>query len=141
MLQRIQTVYFLLAVILTALPFAGISLFEAVIHGKTLNVHTFDTESHYFYLSQLIEIALLIWTIFSFKNRKRQLILSWIAVAYNVIAVVYSWFKLSQLEGIEGTISIQVGTYLFVAAIIFILLGMNGIKKDNKLIDSLNRLR
>jgi hypothetical protein len=99
----------------------------------------------YFILMIVIALSLIL-SIISFKNRKRQLLLTWVSLIFNLSTaawiIVMSSAITAECTACETTrLTPALGLYLFLAAFPFILLGYFGIRKDKKLIDSLNRLR
>jgi hypothetical protein len=154
MWQRKQTLFLGIALILVCLPFLGLPFFTYSLNELNYQVTAFGLENlvnpevqTQWYFILIIVIALsLILSIFSFKNRKRQLLLTWIAFILNVLTAVWIVMMSSAITvdctSCETTrLTPSIGLFLFLAALPFILLGYFGIRKDKKLIDSLNRLR
>ncbi len=156
MLQRIQTVYLFIAVLLIALPLFGLDLFVLLSEGQSIHIGAFEVvgklkdipfqESNDVYMLQFVLIALVGYVIFSFKNRKRQIFLGWFSLV--LVLVTAAWMVLgafvnaslcAQCQSTSPTP--QVAFYLFVSSCIFIFLAVLAIRKDKKLVDSLNRLR
>ncbi len=154
MIQRIQTLYFIGAVLLIAFPLFMSHFFEISVGSDVLQVNPFQTKNvvtqqitstNYSWIFQLVIIFLLIGTIFSFKNRKRQIRLGWIAFSVHIIST--AWIALStylmtaQTSNVEESISMEMGFFCFASAFLFIFLGIQGVRKDKALVDSLNRIR
>lgn len=82
--------------------------------------------------------------IFLYKKRKQQikicLITALLIVFYYVTTMVYLTTYLNKIPT-EYTLSIQFGIIIPVVALILDLLAMNKIKKDEKLVRSLDRIR
>jgi hypothetical protein len=86
--------------------------------------------------------------IFSFKMRHRQIFLGWILLILNIFSS--AWIVLGAVVepsqcttcGEEAT-NLAFGFVFYAHAIAFVLvfLGIRGVRKDKKTIDSLNRLR
>lgn len=156
MWQRIQTLYFVLVIILMI---AGIILPAAEFYNPTQNI-TYQLDSRGIvqlnaegiaertlsmnpctYLFGMI-LFLTTFCIFSFKDRKKQFRLATVnmlLIVLYVIAlgvfVIYSKNKL----GVDMTL--QYPVVFPVIAIIFNYLAMRGINKDEKLVRSVDRLR
>jgi hypothetical protein len=153
MLQRIQTVYFLMAFIFVSTSLIGNTLFTYTLNEIEFYVTAYGIEnslkptidSKIYYLPILTISLLLLSIIFSFKNRKRQISLSWLALVLNLVTgswIVYSCISVTMCSNCNSTNPVpSVGFYLFQSAFIFILLGILGVRKDKKMVDSLNRLR
>lgn len=154
MWQRKQTLFLGIALIFVCLPFLGIPFFTYSLDEVNFQVTAFGNENLVKpevqtkgYFSLIIIIALsLILSIVSFKNRKRQILLTWISLILNLATAAWIIMMSSAItvecSACETTrLTPAIGLFLYLAAVPFILLGYFGIRKDKKLIDSLNRLR
>ncbi|NDV97010.1 DUF4293 family protein [Dysgonomonas sp. 521] len=153
MIQRIQTIFLLLTAILMGgtfrlpslkissegLKFASISfdsfgMFDAATDYPTWGVAVFAV------LSAILAFV----NIFLYKKRKLQinlgLLTALLIVVYFVTAMVYLNTFLSKISA-EYTLNLQLGIILPVAALIFDFLAVSRIRKDEKLVRSLNRIR
>ncbi|WP_448104781.1 DUF4293 domain-containing protein [Pedobacter panaciterrae] len=79
--------------------------------------------------------------IFQFKNRAMQKRLIMINIVLIVVTAILSALNASLLPGGINGSSIHFGSSLFVLAIIFCLLSIRGIRKDEQLLRSADRLR
>ena len=154
MIQRIQTLYFMVALIAVTLPlfFFEMLVFSGKDGGVTVDAFS-DVSlstgeilaSNYTWMLQLVLIAILILVIFLFKNRKRQMQLAWFAFGLHIISIVWILVESNPIKQLDGhqldSLHLGVGFYIYALAVIFILLGIQGVRKDKALIDSLNRLR
>ncbi|MFT6844822.1 MAG: hypothetical protein ACJAUV_001010 [Flavobacteriales bacterium] len=152
MLQRVQTIYFLLAFAAT-LCFLFLSLAtindelviyanEALLNGKSLN--TAHLPSWLYYILPLICVSFISFCITKYKNRPLQIKLCGASLLLSTVLAVLNFIQLDKLrlhEMPEGTITYGVGSYLPVMAIAFLILGYRGVKKDEDLIRSVDRLR
>lgn len=159
MIQRIQTVYFLIAALLIATTLFGTDIFSfhqvkdmhasayKLVSGgwaeKNEVVRKLD-----FWMLSLVQIIFALMIIFSFKMRHRQIFLGWILLVLNILSS--TWIVLgANVHSAEckmckesaTDLSFGVAFYLHAAAFIFVFLGIRGVRKDKKTIDSLNRLR
>jgi len=154
MIQRIQTVYFLIAALLVATTLFGTDLFSYhQVNGfHATGYHLFrDSEvvkKVDFWMLSTVQIVFALMIIFSFKMRHRQLFLGWILVVLNILSsawIVLGAFAepLNCRSCTEPARDITFGIVFFLhaAAFIFVFLGIRGVRKDKKTIDSLNRLR
>ncbi len=148
MLQRIQTVFFLVAIILLAIPFIGMNLFsiEDPENASTISIYSINVlkknggQNNDWWILLIALIVVIGFTIFKFKNRKQQHFLAWIAFVLAMLTPL--WFFLGAFSLAENhSVNTNFFMYLLFLPMIFILLGIRGIRKDMKLIDSLNRLR
>lgn len=154
MIQRIQTFYFITAVLLVAFPSLLSNFFEISFGSDMFEVTSFHTKNvvtqkitstNYIWILQMAIIFLLLVTIFSFKNRKRQILVGWITFFIHLICTAWILFltflMTSETSNVDETISIEMGFFTFASAFLFIFLGIQGVRKDKALVDSLNRIR
>lgn len=140
MIQRIQTVWLLIAAILMAgvfyFPFYEMPNAEALTVGRN-------------YLAVVlagISIILSFLIIFNFKNRKRQLNLCWLNILSCVALLVWLFYSVDRQETTNAAAGNQsghywIGAFLPLISIIFLLMARSAIKKDHKLVQSMDRLR
>ena len=155
MIQRIQTVYFFVALVLIILPLFGLPLYDvkleqlgsmkAVVGAYSLTMLE-GTQSVLLWVYIVIPAIAVLLTIFLFKDRKKQAVMAKLSIGLVLFAGGWIYYTGVQfLNGAEYPINHgvvpQVAYYCFVASLVFILLGLRGINKDKKLVDSLNRLR
>ena len=81
--------------------------------------------------------------IFMFKDRKKQVMLSYLAI---VLVIGFSFWLVQTAKGVIGSVELGaenygIGSMLPSIAIIFIILAIRGMKKDGRLIKSADRLR
>jgi Na+/melibiose symporter-like transporter len=158
MLQRIQTIYIILfcAVLFAAsfLPFASIVLEDQ----STYNFYPTGWESqsslqgfkvYPFYSGYLVAVAFGILMLVNFKKRPKQLRYGMLSYFCVLITLVYMFLELSStkefLLGNENnslqSINYSFSMYLLLACLPIIFLANRAIKKDEKLVSSLDRLR
>jgi hypothetical protein len=153
MIQRIQTVYFLIAALLVATTLFGTDLFSfyQVDEVHSTAYHLFRgtaAQKVDFWMLSLVQVIFALMIIFSFKMRHRQIFLGWILLLLNILSS--AWIVLgANVHFVECTactepatnLSLGVAFYLHAVAFIFVFFGIRGVRKDKKTIDSLNRLR
>ncbi|RZK49145.1 MAG: DUF4293 family protein [Pedobacter sp.] len=152
MIQRIQSIWFLLAAITTStlffVPFVtnqspeksfyinGLGLFEVV--GDQSNKLASNST---FILAIGILIAFYLFAIFQYKNRKLQKMIGLLA---NFFALGIAYWSSQLAKTIPGSIesrTIEPGLFIPAMAIVFCLLAIRAIKQDEKLLKSADRLR
>lgn len=160
MIQRIQTVYFLVAVIILAIFSSGLNIISYTgndisyllksneLITQTTGNTVAESKTTFFFIGS---IALTLWTllvIVSFRNLKTQLSFARIGsfgyLAFLLIVLLTYFIGNSLTENptvSEHSPSFGAGTYLLIVGYIAYLLGVSGIKKDKKLIDSVDRIR
>lgn len=136
MIQRIQSIWLFLAAL------TMFTLFYFPIYSFPSNeILTMKLGNDYLgILLAGISIALSLFILFSFKNRKRQLSLLWLNILAAVALLGWLFFEINQQpKDLDGRFSI--GAFIPLIVILFLFLARAGISKDEKLIKSLNRLR
>jgi prolipoprotein diacylglyceryltransferase len=158
MLQRIQTVYIILfcAVLFTAsfLPFASIVLEDQSTYyfyptGWDSQSSLEGFKVYPFYSGYLVAVAFGILMLVNFKKRKKQLRYGMLSYFFVLITLVYMFLEVSSVEEFLlvsennslKSISYSFSMYLLVASLPIIFLANRAIKKDEKLVSSLDRLR
>ena len=135
MIQRIQTIWFLLA---AAASFASLKL---SFYSGTKDNNLFAEltgSSHFLLLILSVAVGLLaLTTIFLFKNRKLQMRLTWLGILLQLVALVLYFQQIKTF--VQGNYTLT-SALSFVIPIFFILAWL-GIRKDEKLIKSMDRLR
>jgi membrane-associated HD superfamily phosphohydrolase len=139
MIQRIQTVWLFLAALFAALTFKLPFYSGNVVNKENVQQYEKLVASSNF-LVLLFTAGLVVGTIimiFMYKNRKQQMWLIAGAAGLAIINIVIYFTELKKF--VSGNMSL---TAVFALAIpVFLLLAINGIWKDEKLVKSLDRLR
>lgn len=141
MIQRIQSLWLLLAAVIMSLnlkfPFGGAINAEA----KTVEMYA-NEGMPLFILTIILSLGALV-TIFFFKRRSTQKRLIVLGVLLSILMLVLMYFDVENLKN-ESTLtgqSFKIGVLFPVLYIILLIMAYAGIKKDEALIKSLNRLR
>ena len=136
MIQRIQTVYLLLAAGFSA---GLIFVFHLWITSENVKVFAMD-ELLYFGLF-LGSAALSLLSIFMFKNRKFQFVLGRLNIILNFILLGLLVYQSLNISG-EALVSEKgIGIFLPILSIVVLVLANKAIKKDENLVKSVDRLR
>lgn len=152
MIQRIQTIFLLLtAIFMGAAIFCP--LFEIIDGGKlALTFHSFGIGTMFnaeyptwgVLTFAILSTMLPIFNIFLYKKRRLQanvaLVTALSIVVYYVATMVYLNTYLAKIES-EYVLNVQFGVFLPVIALILDLLAVFRIRKDEKLVRSLDRIR
>lgn len=157
MIQRIQTVYLLLAALAIGAT-AYFPLADAIGIDDSLILYTYQVISlvpasvpdfpNYFMwpMMGIVGLVLLfsIITIFMFKKRMQQLnILRLVVILMLILIALFFFYYTPEMERVSGgVIGYQVpGAYLPIVAFVFFILAYRGIISDERLIRSSERLR
>jgi glucan phosphoethanolaminetransferase (alkaline phosphatase superfamily) len=152
MLQRIQTIYYLLAsIMMMAYIFVKLATIGDTLivkaTGTTLNGAVLDTPHLPSWLLVAMAIICLGFTdvsLFVYNKRPLQIKLTGASILLTTVLAVISFIQLDKIrlhEMPEATIVYNIGSYLPVAAIAFLILAYRGVKKDEDLVRSVDRLR
>ncbi|QNM85674.1 DUF4293 domain-containing protein [Polaribacter pectinis] len=143
MIQRIQTIYLLLASVVSGGMIFVFDLWDNL-KGNVFALDLFLRESA---LLKLIPILFLLSaiisfvTIFLFNNRKLQFVVGRIVILINLFLLGLLIYVSLTLPG-EATVSEKgIGMFLPILAVLLIVLANKAIKKDEDLVKSVDRLR
>ncbi len=136
MIQRIQTLYLLLAVVISA---GLIFVFYLWTNNDGVEIYAKDD---YLYLGLFIGSALLsLISIFSYKKRKTQFMLGRLNIILNFILLGIFVTQSLNLSGETNVSEKGIGILLPVFSIVCLALANKAIKKDEDLVKSVDRLR
>ncbi|WP_367752187.1 DUF4293 domain-containing protein [Flavobacterium sp. WC2430] len=137
MIQRIQTIYLILAFVVTGiLPF----LFP---------LWTMNDGKEYFFMQNQIYVILLglsttltILSIVSYKKRQNQFVVGRLNMILNLILLGLFVYRSLNVSGETALVSEKgIGMFLPIIAIVLLVLANKAIKKDEDLVKSVDRLR
>ena len=96
----------------------------------------------------VVQIVFAFMIIFSFKMRHRQVFLGWVLFLLNIFSSAWiilganvKMIEVSKMSEPATGLTFGAAFYIHAIAFIFVFLGIGGVRKDKKTIDSLNRLR
>lgn len=161
MLQRVQTVYLGIAIILLAIVSSGSTLFSFISESNRTNVNVFGlatTElkplgmktsifigAPYLFIFVAILTILCFICLMSYKNINRQFKLGrtiFFLYFLSVVGmIVLSFIGDNFIEETTTKRELGLGFYLLIIGFPFTFLANIGIKRDKRLLDSLDRLR
>jgi len=142
MIQRIQSIYLLIVITLSAmLPF----VFKLWEDSKN-EVYALDLFSDTSVLAKLVPIfffltaLIALIAIFKFKNRKLQFVLGRIIILINLFLLGILIYLSLTIPG-EASSEKGIGIFIPTVVIVFAVLANKAIKKDEDLVKSVDRLR
>lgn len=154
MIQRVQSIWLLLAALTLVCLFFFPLLFKSVnnteyllyIDGhhqtvKEANGNGISTTPIGAMILNGITVLLCMVCIFQFKNRPMQKRLIMINMVLIIATAVLSVLNASLFPGGISGASLHMGSALFVLALLFCMLAIRGIRKDEQLLRSADRLR
>jgi hypothetical protein len=137
MIQRIQTIYLILAFVITGiLPF----LFP---------LWTMSDGKEYFFMQNQIYVIILglsttltVLSIVSYKKRQNQFVIGRLNMILNLILLGLFVYRSLNVSGETVLVSEKgIGLFLPIVAIVLLVLANKAIKKDEDLVKSVDRLR
>ncbi|WP_298499593.1 DUF4293 domain-containing protein [uncultured Algibacter sp.] len=136
MLQRIQTIYLLLA--------AGVSvglIFVFHLWVTDTGEKVFAIDNKYVFGAFLMSALYSIITIFRYKNRKSQFMLGRLNIILNFIILGFFVYQSLNISGETAVSEKGIGMLLPIVSIVLLALANKAIKKDEDLVKSVDRLR
>jgi hypothetical protein len=143
MIQRIQTIYLLLASLVCGAMIFVFNLWNTLKE----NIFALDLFTKEAILLKLIPILFLLSavisfaTIFLFKNRKLQFVVGRIVILINLFLLGLLTYVSLTLPGEAAVSEKGIGMFLPILAILLVVLANKAIKKDEDLVKSVDRLR
>ncbi|WP_299362841.1 DUF4293 domain-containing protein [Winogradskyella sp.] len=136
MIQRIQTLYLILAAAISA---GLIFVFHLWINNEGAKVFALDD---YTYLGMFLGSALLsLISIFRYKNRKSQFVIGRLNIILNLVLLGFFVYQSLNLSGETNVSEKGIGMLLPIFSIVCLVLANKAIKKDEDLVKSVDRLR
>ena len=136
MLQRIQTVYLILA----ALVMAGLYIWFPVVVSEEGTVVISNQEPLVFGLI-FGSIALTVIAILTFKKRQTQFVLNRLNIILNFVLLGVFVYRSLSVSGETLVSEKGIGVLLPIISIVFLAMANKAIKKDEDLVKSVDRLR
>jgi len=144
MIQRIQSLYLVLVVVVSAILTQFLSLWKWK-DAVSYYINDAFSQSNKILLSisiafYIVAIAAVV-SLFLFKNRKLQFVINRVTILINLFLVGAIVFLLLTLSG-ENQISEKgIGSFLPIINIVLLVLANKAIKKDEELVKSVDRIR
>lgn len=136
MLQRIQTVYLLIAALIS-----GGLIFVLPLWTTPEGVDLFAIEDVYVFAGFIASAVLSVITIFYYKNRQTQFVIGRLNIILNFILLGVFVYQSLTLPGGASASEKGIGLLVPVFSIVFLALANKAIKKDEALVKSVDRLR
>ena len=141
MIQRVQTIWLLLAAIAGFLT-TQIPLYSGVMAGDMTKKYL-ATESLGLFALSIVASLIAVVAIFLFKNRANQIKITALGIIVSIALIALEVWQIGAFKQTSGALK---GTYYWgallpIAMVIFFLLAWINIRKDNRLIKSLDRFR
>ncbi|PZW38800.1 uncharacterized protein DUF4293 [Mesonia algae] len=136
MIQRIQTIYLFLALLVAALGSYFLSLW---VNESEESIYAIDKPivMGAFVLSALLAL----FTIFLFNNRKLQFVMNRLNIILNFILLGFFVYWSLIIPGEMQISEKGIGMFLPIISIVLLVMANKAIKKDEALVKSVDRLR
>jgi len=136
MIQRIQTIYLFLALLVAALGSYFLSLW---VNESGESIYAIDKPivMGAFVLSALLAL----FTIFLFKSRKLQFVMNRLNIILNFILLGFFVYWSLIIPGEMQISEKGIGMFLPIISIVLLVMANKAIKKDEALVKSVDRLR
>ena len=133
MIQRIQSLYLFIYLINKCF-----SIYISFIDERSLHfiIHKIDL----FKLFAIFLIIISAITLFRFKNRKTQIKLSYLLITIQLIVLLFLTILAYKADNSVKFLQ-NYQTFTYIIGLVLLLLSLKGIKKDQNLIDSIDRIR
>jgi hypothetical protein len=143
MIQRVQTVYLLMASIISGVLIFVFNLWKSI-EKSIFALDLFKSESNVLKLIPilfLVSASLAFVAIFIFKNRKLQFVIGRFTILINLILLGLLIYVSLTLPGEASVSEKGIGMFIPILAILLLVLANKAIKKDEDLVKSVDRLR
>ncbi|MBW2936554.1 DUF4293 domain-containing protein [Aureisphaera sp. CAU 1614] len=136
MLQRIQTVYMILSI----LVMGALYMWFPVVEDAAKNVVIDKSEPLVLGLI-LAPVVLTLISIFNFKKRQHQFVLNRLSIILNFVLLGVFVYRSLKVSGETLVSEKGIGVLLPIISIVFLVLANKAIKRDEDLVKSVDRLR
>lgn len=135
MLQRIQTIYMIVAILLMGVLYFW---FPTLIDGDTVII---DRNEPLVFGLIFGAMALIVLSILSFKKRQLQFVLNRLSIIFNFVLLGVFVYRALSISGETLVSEKGIGVLIPIISIVFLVLANKAIKKDEDLVKSVDRLR
>jgi hypothetical protein len=137
MLQRIQTIYLLLAFVAT-----GILPFFLPLWTVANGIAYFFMQNQVYVVLFGLSTTLTLVSVVSYKKRQNQFVMGRLNIILNLILLGLFVYRSLNVSGETPSVSEKgIGMFIPIVAIVLLVLANKAIKKDEDLVKSVDRLR
>jgi len=136
MIQRIQTFYLLVVVLLAGICPFFLNLWVETENGPIYAENDVMLSAVFYVIALLALIAILL-----FKKRQNQFVLNRLNMILNLFLLGFFVYRSLNLSGETAVSEKGIGMLIPVFSIVFLVLANRAIKKDEDLVKSVDRLR
>ncbi len=136
MIQRIQTIYLFIVMLLAGVLPLFVSLWSNVEEGEV-----YANQELWISIAYYLSVLLALIAVVLYKKRKNQFVVNRLNMILNIFLLGFFVYRSLNISG-EGNISEKgIGMFIPVISIVFLVLANKAIKKDEDLVKSVDRLR
>lgn len=141
MIQRVQTIWLLFAAIAGFLT-TQVPLYAGTLVGEAVKKY-YATENLLLFAVAIIAALFALIAVFTFRNRKTQMKFTGLGIVASIALIALEVWQIGVFEKSSDILkgAYYWGALLPIAMMIFFILAASNIRKDEKLIKSLDRLR
>ncbi|MEM7185148.1 MAG: DUF4293 domain-containing protein [Bacteroidota bacterium] len=136
MLQRIQTVYMLIAILLLGAMYLWFPTVE-----DAAGVAVMDRNEPLVLGLMIGSVLFTIYSIFSYKKRQLQFVMNRLSIILNFVLLGVFVYRALTLSGETMVSEKGIGGLIPIISIVFLVLANKAIKRDEDLVKSVDRLR
>ena len=144
MIQRIQSVYLLIATLLSCGLVFVLNLWIDAEEKEFFMMDSFNSENVMLKVMSVlffVSAAFTLFSIFQYKNRKLQFVLGRLSILINFILLGILVYFTQNLSGEIAVSEKGIGLLIPILTIVLVVLANKAIKKDEELVKSVDRLR
>lgn len=142
MIQRKQSLWLLIAALLNAGVFLfGLYRYHIMENGIDTPKEVRVNDHFPSLIIALVMTLLPLVAIFMFRNRKRQITLTFVSILSVGSFITIALSRTKGLNALPSSESYWIGSILPVAALVFLFMAIFGIRRDENLVKSMDRLR
>jgi len=136
MIQRIQTLYLILAAIISSIAPFFMNTWSSIFGNEIYGTYEIPLSIAFYGIGALALVAM-----FLFKNRQNQFVLNRLNIILNLFLLGFFVYRLLNLSGETSVSEKGIGMLTPIFSIVFLALANRAIKKDEDLVKSVDRLR
>jgi hypothetical protein len=153
MIQRIQTLYLLIAfalgIVFLFSPLASFSIADLLVELNVIDLNQVSDMNQAMFVDtmpliivDLAFVVLMAVSILMYKNRPLQIKMVGFGFLMNTVIIILGfWYTDTMADKVNALPDYEYGAIIPVISLIFLFMAMRGIRKDTKLIKSMERLR
>ncbi len=136
MIQRIQTLYLVVVILLSAVVPFFVNLWVETENGAVFAQQDVLISSVFYGVAVLAAVAIML-----FKRRQNQFVVNRLNLLLNLFLLGFFVYRSLNLSGETAVSEKGIGMLIPVFSIVFLVLANRAIKKDEDLVKSVDRLR